>query len=486
MKIADELEIIEDDERLSAAAAGGNQPFCASPEMTNATEAMLGANSKREGGDHLDEKLKGNGDGTTARAITRAITTTGEIFADGSTIELIGGAQDGNVRLMLWDGARETVGERIEHHGKLYEPAPIRSSILEELVLPASCRPHGSTPALLAETCKLVEDFIGLPQRCVSIVGRFVLCSWLVEAAQVALALVLVGPDTIRANRLVSLLHCLCRHGLRVTGLTPAGLRSLPSGAGLTLLVSQPTLSDNLESLLNDASRRDLKIPYRGGLLDLFGAQVIHAESISFGERLSLRSIQVSMIPDGLPLPAFDFDVQHKITVDFQPRLLGFRRANLRAACKLEFDASRFCPSMRGLTHSIAAATPDNTELQTAVLDLLREEDEEIRAGRWVESSVVAVEAMLVAYQESPGDIKYVSEIANEILRRRGSDGKLDPGVLGKRLTALGFRAEPRDAKGMRIRLTAAVARRAQQFLQDFGAPRVEDAGSNESAGPGA
>jgi len=422
-----------------------------------------------------------------ANSITRPIATSGEVFADGSTIELIGGAQDG-VRLMLWDGATETVGARIEHNGKLYEPAPIPNSILQELVLPTSCCLHGSTRELLSDICKLVETFVGLPERPASLAGRVVLCSWLLEAAQVAPALVLVGPDTMRANRLLSLLHCLCRHGLRVTGLTPAGLRALPSGARFTLLISQPTLSDKLESLLNDVSRRDLKIPQRGGLLDLFGAQVIHAESISFDESLFLRSVQIPMIPGASQLPVFDFDVQHRITEDFQPRLLGFRRANLRAACKLEFDTSRFCPSMRELAHSLAAATPDDTELQAPVLDLLREEDEEIRAGRCVESSVVAVEAMLVAHQESPGEIKYVSElaeIANEILRRRGSDGRLDPGVLGKRLKALGFRTEPRDAKGMRIRLTEDFARRAQQFLRDFGARTVENAGPIEPAGPG-
>ena len=75
-------------------------------------------------------------------------------------------------------------------------------------------------------------------------------------------------------------MHCLCRHGLRMTGLTPLGLRSLPSGAGFTFLISQP-IGDKLEGMLHDASRRDQKILYRGGLLDLFGAQVIHAESIA-------------------------------------------------------------------------------------------------------------------------------------------------------------------------------------------------------------
>jgi hypothetical protein len=439
-----------------------------------------------ERGKNLGEKPKRNGNGATAATITRAIATTGEIFADGSTIELIGGDRSGNPRLLLWDGASETIGRIIEYGGVKYEPVQFPISLLREWTLPAQCRPHGTTRELLAEICELVENFAGLPARSASLVGRFVLIDWLVEAVQVAPTLVLSGPDTMRAKQLVTLLHCLCRHGLRMTGLTPAGLRSLPSGAGFTFLISQPTISDTLERLLHYASRRDQKIPYRGGLLDLFGAQVIHAESIPFGESLSLRSIQIPMIPGGDQLPFLDSNVQHRITVDFQAKLLNFRRANLSAARNLRFDSSRFIFPMRDLAHSVAAATPDDTGLQAEVFDLLREKDDEIREGKWVELSAVAVESILVTCHESLGEVIYVGElgeIAQEILRGRGEDSTIDSGAFGKRLKLLGFRTEPRDAKGVKIRLTEDVCRLARQLARDLGVPQVEDATPREPVG---
>jgi hypothetical protein len=306
-----------------------------------------------------------------------------------------------------------------------------------------------------------------------------------VEALQVAPALVLIGADTARGNRLMALLHSLCRHGLRVTGLTPAGLRSLPSGAEFTLLISQPTISDKLEQLLHDASHRDQKIPYRGGLLNLFGAQVIHAESIPFSERLALCSMQIPLIPRGAQLPAFDSDVQHRITIDFQAKLLNFRRTNLRAACNLHFDLSKFIFPIRELAHSIAAATPDDAELQAEVFDLLREKDEEIRNGKWIALSTVAIEAILVACHESPGGFIYIGELtalAQQILRRRGGDSSIDPGAFGKQVKLLGFRTEPRDAKGMKIRRTEDVCRRARRLARDLGVPQVEDAAPTETA----
>jgi hypothetical protein len=404
---------------------------------------------------------------------TSPIATAGEVFADGSTIELIG-VRGGNPKLMKWDGAEETVGPIVEHGGCRYEPVSFDSTLLRELTLPTECRPHGTTRELLTDICKLAKGFADLPEKSAILTGRFLLCDWLVEAAKVAPALALVGLDTTRANQLLTLLHCLCRHGLRVTDVTPAGLRSLPTRAGFTLLISQTMLSDKLMILLDHASRRDQKIPYRSGLLDLFGAQVIYAESISFENPLSVRSIRIPMVPGEARLPVLDLEVQHRLTSEFQARLLSYRRANLSAACKLQFDSSKFVFPMRELAHNIAAATPDDVALQADVFELLGEEEQEVRAASWIGLSSIAVEAILVACYQAPDGIKYVgelAEIAQEILSRRGGFGVIDPGALGKRLRSLGFRMEPRDAKGNKLRVTEEVRRKAQQLARDLGAP---------------
>ncbi len=183
------------------------------------------------------------------------------------------------------------------------------------------------------------------------------------------------------------------------------------------------------------------------------------------------------MIPTGHKLPIFDFDVQHQITEGFQAKLLSFRRANLGVARKMQFDASKFTFALRDLARSIAAATPDDTESQAEVFDLLREDDAETRADRWIDLSAIAAEAILVAYQDSPGGSAHASglaEIAQEILKRRGEETVIDPGTFGKRLRLLGF-ATQRDAKGKKLRLTEAVRKRAEQLVGDLGGSEVGD-----------
>jgi hypothetical protein len=428
-------------------------------------------------GINMDEQINQNLGGVAAAMTPRPMATYGEHFADGSSIELIGGVHSENPQLMLWDGLKETIGARVEHRGQLYEPAPITASILRELNLPSHRCTHGSTCEFLEATCKLVATYTGLPEKSTSLVSRFVLASALVEALSVAPTLTIVGPDTARGNRLMELLRCLCWHSLPLTGVTPAGFCSLASGARFTYLISQAYESDKLRRLLDDASYRDRKIPYRGQLLDLFGVQVIHCDSLIAGDSGPLRSIQIPMIPTEQELPPLGFDVQHRITNEFQAKQLSFRRAKLVMACHMNFDASKFAFALRDRARSLAAATPDDRELQAEVFNLLREEDAEIRADNLIDPSAIAGEAVLVACHGSPGGFAYVADlaaVAEVMLRRRGEQSTIEPAVFGKQLRLLGF-ATQRDAKGKKLHLTEAVRDRAQRLVHDFGSPEGSD-----------
>jgi len=242
-------------------------------------------------------------------------------------------------------------------------------------------------------------------------------------------------------------------------------------------------VSDKLQKLLDDASNRDRKIPFRGRLLDLFGVQVIQCDSVLADDARPLRSIQISMLPTEAALPPFDQEAQRQIATEFQPKLLSFRRANLGAAQGLNFDTSKFGFALRDLAQSLAAATPNDAELRADVFELLREEDSESRSAKWIDSNAIAVEAVLIAWSESSGEAVYVSELSNlaqALLNGRGGDSRIDPGAFGKRLKLLGFVTEPRDAKGKKLRLTEAVHSRALRLARDLDIPEPSELGRTE------
>jgi hypothetical protein len=173
------------------------------------------------------------------------------------------------------------------------------------------------------------------------------------------------------------------------------------------------------------------------------------------------------------------------MTNEFQAKLLSFRRANLGVACKMDFDVSKFAFALRDRARSLAAATPDDSELQAGVFDLLRDEDAEIRADKLIAPSAIAGEAVLVECNGSPGGYAYVADlaaIAQEMLRRRGEESTIEPAVFGKQLKPVGFATE-RDAKAKKLYLTEAVRDRAQELVRDFFGPEVSDDSSHAGKG---
>ena len=111
------------------------------------------------------------------------------------------------------------------------------------------------TREFLTEICNLMKNLVGLDEKSASLTARIVLCSAVVDALSIAPALVITGPDTARASRLVTLLRCLCWHSIPLTSVTPASFCSLASGVRFTFLISQASVSDKLRKLLDDASR---------------------------------------------------------------------------------------------------------------------------------------------------------------------------------------------------------------------------------------
>lgn len=119
--------------------------------------------------------MKKNGKTTTAATADFGITTGGEVFADGAMIELIGGADPAHLQLMLWDGSEEIVAPVVDYNSQRYESAEIENSILQQLMLPTYCCPHGSTREFLMETCTTIANLTGLDEKSASLAARIVL-----------------------------------------------------------------------------------------------------------------------------------------------------------------------------------------------------------------------------------------------------------------------------------------------------------------------
>lgn len=407
-------------------------------------------------------------------AISDLIPTYGETFPDGTLIELVRAAGSATPKLLFWDGRDQTIGDVIRHRAKSYIARTIPETIFQALNLPCRAGPFVSTSELLGEICKLIHSFVGLPEKFTALAGRFVFATWLVDAMPRAPRILIDGPDIMRARQLLQLSKCVWRRGLRSAALSPAGFCSLPSGMRFTLLVGETSVSPRLANLLEATLVRDALITKGGELRDLFGAQMILRDTGFDDENWPPATIQIPCAPMGDRVPILGSEQQRLIAEEFQPLLLAFRIANFRAACATTFDVSKFSIPLREISASLAAATPGVIDLQTELTELLRDEDNEIKSARWVDLNTVIVESILVFCHEGKMETAYVREIAEmatKILEGRGVSREIDPGEVGRRLKTSGFSTEPRDARGVKLRLTNDVCVRAHDLAHEFDAP---------------
>lgn len=181
------------------------------------------------------------------------IPTCGEVFPDGTLLELVRPIDSARPTLLLWNDRDQVIGDVIRHRGQSYVPQPIPKTILRRLNLPSHVGPFVTTRELLAEICKLADRFVGLPEKFTALIGRFILATWLVEAMPKAPRILIDGPDFTRARQLLQLMQCICRRGLRLGALGTGEFVSLPSGMRFTLPLGETSISAKLANLLEGA-----------------------------------------------------------------------------------------------------------------------------------------------------------------------------------------------------------------------------------------
>lgn len=401
-------------ERRFAFLAVGNAYLC-----TGQTD-MLFLTGRAERRFALKTKAK-----SVADATNRCILSAGEIFADGTMIELVSGSSGLNKPdFLLWNGRKARVGHRIEHGGRTYEVAELASSLYRAMRLPSRSAPYGSARGLFAEISDLFKQHLDLPDRESSLLACFSISTWLVDRLPAAPSLTISGPDQELGIDVLRLLSCLCRHPLLLAEVTPVGFRSLPMQLSLTLLLDQQGLKPNMQRLLRASSQRGLHLAgNKGNVMNLYGPKAIFCGNEAAVDTFGGGVIHISLAPSLVQSSDLDDEVQGEIANAFQPRLLMYRLKNVGRVLESRVDVSQFTFSTRQLARTLAMCFPEDSELANDSVQLLRPQEEEVREQRSRDVNYVIVEVLWATIHGGKHREVRVDELAkgvNALLRSRG------------------------------------------------------------------
>ncbi len=150
-------------------------------------------------------------DGASCR---EAIKTAGEIFPDGTTLELIRHTSGGGeTSLLRWDGKSATVGQQFEVNGKVYRAQQLNSITLRALRLPGRIAPYGSTRDLFDDIRQLLIKYTDIAENYSWLIAYFILGNWLVDRLSVAPFIFVIAPWAVLGPNYCG--SCLASVGVR-------------------------------------------------------------------------------------------------------------------------------------------------------------------------------------------------------------------------------------------------------------------------------
>lgn len=407
---------------------------------------------------------------------SKRIETLGEVFEDGSFIEVVHDPADRDaLHLLAFDGKSAYIASRVEHEDSTYVPGSIDPVIARELRLPAEVPPPESGRELAADLPRIFQRYAGLLNEAAELMARFILATWVMDALPEAPSLLIIGPDTREITQLLGLIKHLSRHALLLTDVTANSLTMLPTDLGLTLAIEQPVLKHPLAALLDASRRRAFKVPRRGTLWSPHFTKAMHCvHQLQAG---GIKAVKLVIAPSAQALPLLDDRELERIAREYQPRLLSFRFANYEIVRSRIIENSTTASASQPTINAFANPSGGCADLHAQIVNFVDDDAADIREERLTDLSVVLIESLLMACHIPKQNSHYMGEIAEimmTILSARGEEKKIQPNQVGRMVRALGLKLEPRDSQGIKLILSEKIRRRIHELACEFAVPSVE------------
>ena len=406
-----------------------------------------------------------------------SMETGGEIFATGVMLELVRDAADDEVKLIRSDGPNVSTSARFDENGKVFVPPTLNGDLEKAFVLPSSVADFGSTLALFDDLRRLFQEHRGLSEESVSKAAFCALATWFPE--NTAPLLLVSSPDASESRLLVDLLRCACRRSIYISDITSGGLWSLPLWLHPTVIMDQPKPTKELLRVVRAMSRPGVRVPRNGCLVDVYCPIVLCTEAPVSDSWLLQNSIQIEIMATAARFPKITPHAPREISRELQAKLLSYRLRNFVKVQRSTFDAPQLAFPTREIARTLGDCIVDDHELQSSIISLLEEQDEDTRIRRTMTFEAIVIEAgLFFCHEQEKRESAYVGEFAtvsNAILEGRGEQIELEPRAAGDILRSVGLFTRRLGPAGRGILLVSEIRRRIHELAWRFAVRSIED-----------
>jgi hypothetical protein len=369
------------------------------------------------------------------------VHTGGQVFSDGSVLELIQGPKC-ELNLLSWDGKSAKTAGQFVRGDETFVPLRVDPAILRSMRLPGSIGKYGSTRKLFTEISGLISETTQAGESVVKPLAFCVFSTWLADCLPVAPFLWIVRPPMTTAMPLGQLLGLLCRRAFVVSDISSVRFHSLPMDLQPTMLteIFQPTR--RTLNLLRASTRHGAFVAAGGKAMDAFCAKIVFAPEPLRDPASAGFPLELVLPPTREYVPPKSASEAEHIATEYQAKLLRYRLLNQAKVRAPAFDMNQFTVPMQELAHSLAAPIADDDALQSEIVPFLKPLDREIRVDRASLLPAIVLEVLL-ARCHSTNDVDFpVTEMTgdvNTVLSGRGERLEVSPETVGWTLRTLGL-----------------------------------------------
>jgi hypothetical protein len=322
------------------------------------------------------------------------VRTGGQVFSDGSVLELIQGPNC-ELNLLSWDGKSAKMAAQFVRGDETFVPLRVDPAILRSMRLPSNVAKYGSTRKLFTEISGLISQTAQAGDGVVLPLTFCVFATWLCDSLPVAPFVWIVTPPTTTAAPLGQLLSLLCRRAFVVSDVSSAGFHSLPMDLQPTLLteIFQPTR--RALNLLRASTRHGAFVAAGGKTMDAFCAKIVFAPEPLRDPASAGFPLELVLPPTREYVPPISASEAERIATEYQAKLLRYRLLNRAKVRAPSFDMNQFTVPMQELAYSLAASIADDDELQSEIVSFLKPLDREIRVDRASLLEAIVLEVLL-------------------------------------------------------------------------------------------
>jgi hypothetical protein len=378
----------------------------------------------------------------SAHQADRAVVQTGgQVFSDGSVLELIQGPNC-ELNLLSWDGKSAKTAGQFVRGDESFVPLRVDPAILRAMRLPSNIAKYRSTLRLFTEISGLISRATQAGDGVVLPLTFFVFATWLADSLPVAPFVWIVTPPTTTAAPLGRLLGLLCRRAFVISDIASARFHSSLMDLQPTLLteIFQPTR--RVLNLLRASTRHGAFVAAGGKAMDAFCSKIVFAPEPLRDPASAGSPLELVLPPMREYVPPISASEAARIAKEYQAKLLRYRLLNRAKVRAPSFDMNQFTVPMQELAYSLAASIADDSELQSRIVPFLKPLDLEIRVDRASQLPAIVLDALLARCHSNIGKDLPVTELTRDVNSiRQGREDVLavSPETIGWTLRALGL-----------------------------------------------